>query len=270
MKTPLRLLVCALAAASLLAAAPAGANPGPQRVTGGPGATATLKGGTLTMRWPGGSARIAVPPDYLLPTVTTREELGGLSFDGRTAILAHARPGEGGRSRFLVAEGGALTPLTFRGTVAFDAIAPDGTAVYLTRRASKTDATRYTVLQYSRTERKLHPVNTKIVFSAEGQEQPDGWTMQGLPVTRTSSADGSWAYTLYRSREYPFIHALPVGQGAWAACIELPEAWNDRVATLRLRAVPGGRALQVRDAKGAVLATADLANWKLTLAHPES
>ena len=93
MKTPLRTLTCALAAASVLAAVPAGANPGPQRVTGGPGASALLKSGVLTMHWRGGSARIQVPPDYLLPAVTTRGELGGLSFDGRrpSSLLAARR-----------------------------------------------------------------------------------------------------------------------------------------------------------------------------------
>ncbi|MDX6562384.1 MAG: hypothetical protein QOD65_2198 [Gaiellales bacterium] len=265
MKTPLRTLTCALAAASAIAAVPAGANPGSQSVTGGPGARALLKGGVLTMHWRGGSARVQVPPDYLLPAVTTRGELGGLSFDGKTAILSYARQGEGGRSRFLVAANGKLTPLAFRGTVTFDAVAPRGTAIYLTRRASATDATKYTVLMYNRAERTLNSVATKVVFSAKGQEEASGWTMQGRPLTRTSAADGSWAYTLYNSREYPFIHALPLAHGGWAACIELPAAWRDRASDLRLRTAPGNM-LQVLSTKGEVLATADLTHWKLALA----
>ena len=269
MKTPLRSLTCALALASAIAAAPAAANPGLQRVTGGPGVSATLKNGTLTMHSPSGSARIQVPPDYLLPEVTARGALGGLSFDGRTAILSYSRQGENGRSRFLVAEYGKLTPLNFRGTVTFDAIAPRGNAIYLTRRASATDASRYRVLMYNRQDRTLTQVATKIVFSAEGQERADGWTMQGQPLTRTSAADGSWTYTLYNSREYPFIHALPLGQGAWAACIELPEAWRGRAGSLRLRTAPGNT-LEVLSASGAVIATADLNRWKLALAEPAS
>lgn len=264
MKTPLRTLTCALAAASVIAAAPAGANPGPQRVTGGPGASALLTSGTLTMRWRGGSARIQIPPDYLLPAVTTRGELGGLSFDGRTAILAYARQGEGGRSRFLVAEQGTLTPLAFRGVVTFDAVAPDGSALYLTRRASATDATKYTVLVYDRTSTTLNRVATKIVFSAAGREGAGGWTMQGQPLTRTSAPDGTWAYTLYTSREYPFIHALPLQNGGWAACIELPKAWRARAASLRLRTASGHK-LEVLGARGNVLATADLTRWELAL-----
>ena len=93
--------------------------------------------------------------------------------------------------------------------------------------------------------------------------------MQGQPLTRTSAEDGSWAYTLYNSREYPFIHALPLKQGAWAACIELPEAWRGRACTLRLRTAPGNT-LEMLSAKGDVLATADLVGWTLQLATPSS
>jgi hypothetical protein len=269
MKTPLRTLVCALAVASAVAAAPAGATPGLQRVAGGPGASASLKNGVLTMHWPGGSARLAVPAGYALPAVTTQGDLGGISFDGRTVVLAHARQGEGGRSRFLVAEDGKLTPLSFSGKVAFDALAPKGSAIYLTRRASATDPTKYTVLSYNRAQKVLNRVVTKIVFSAEGGEDPGRWTMQGQPLTRTSAADGSWTYTLYDSREYPFIHALPLGQGGWAVCIELPEAWRSRASTLRLRAAPA-HTLQVLSAAGDVIATADLVKWKLSLTSATS
>ena len=228
MKTPLRTLTCALAAASALAAAPAAANPGLQRVTADPARVRPSRTACSRCTGPGELAP-QIPPDYLLPAVTTRGELGGVSFDGRTVVLAYSRQGEDGRSRFLVAENGKLTPLVFRGKVTFDAVAPRGSAIYLTRRASATDATRYTVLAYNRAEKTLSTVDTKIVFSAEGGEKPDGWTMQGQPLARASAADGRWTYTLYDSREYPFIHALPLGQGAWAVCIELPEAWRRHV-----------------------------------------
>jgi hypothetical protein len=269
MMNPLRTLTCALAVASVAAVAPAAADPGLQRAAGGPGASASLKNGVLTMHWPGGSSRIHVPADYLLPQVTTRGDLGGVSFDGRTVVLAYVRQGEGGRSRFLVAEQGKLMPLAFRGTVTFDAVAPRGSAIYLTRRASATDATRYKVLAYNRAQQTLDPVSTKIVFSADGSEKPNGWTMQGQPLTRTSADDGTWTYTLYNSREYPFIHALPLGQGAWAACIELPKAWRSRAGTLSLRTAPG-HTLQVLSASGDVMATADLSNWRLSLTQGAS
>jgi hypothetical protein len=267
MKTSLRTLIGAAALATAFAAVPAAANPGLQRVNGGPGASASLKNGVLTMHWQGGSARLHVPPDYLLPKVTTKGDLGGISFDGRTAVLAYSRQGEGGRSRFLVAEGGKLTPLAFRGAVAFDAVAPDGSAFYLTRRASQTDTTKYTVLAYNRASQTLNKVITKVVVKADPSEESGGWTMQGQPLTRTSAADGTWTYTLYSSREYPFIHALPLANGGWAVCIQLPEAWRDRASTLRLRTAPGHK-LQVLGASGSVVATADLVHWKLAVADP--
>ena len=89
--------------------------------------------------------------------------------------------------------------------------------------------------------------------------------MQGQPLTRTTAADGSWAYTLYDSREYPFIHALPLGQGALGglhrAAGGLARPRGHAAAAHR----PGNK-LEVLSAKGDVLATADLAGWKLELA----
>ena len=168
MKTPLRTLTCALAAASAIAAVPAGANPGPQRATGGPGASALLKSGVLTMHWRGGSARIDRPAR--LPASGRDDPRRGRGplvrrQDGDPLLLAAGR----GRALALpVAENGKLTPLAFRGTVTFDAIAPRGSAIFLTRRASATDATKYTVLVYGRAQKTLNPVATKVVFSAEG------------------------------------------------------------------------------------------------------
>jgi hypothetical protein len=265
MKTSLRTLTCAAAVATAFAAVPAAANPGLQRATGGPGASASLKNGVLTMHWRGGSARLHVPAHYHLPAVTTRGDRGGVSFDGQTVVLAYEGPRTDGRSRFLVAEKGTLTPLTFRGRIAFDAVAPSGSAIYLIRRTSASDPTRYVVLEYNRGTHTLSRVGVKIEFSASGPGHPDGYAMQGLPLARTTSQDGSWAYTLYDSREHPFIHALPLGQGAWAACIELPPAWRDRVGTLRLRAREYST-LEVLDASGRVVATADLHSMKLSLA----
>ena len=52
--------------------------------------------------------------------------------------------------------------------------------------------------------------------------------MTGVPVTRTSSLDGRWAYTLYDSQEHPFVHALDTARRT-AVCIDLddlPRAWG--------------------------------------------
>ena len=266
MKTSLRTLTGALAAASALTLAPAvvSGSPAPERATGGPGASATLRNGVLTVHTSGSTTRVHVPSGYHLPFVTVRGERGGVSFDGGTVVLSYRGSQTDGRSRFLVAENGRLAPLSFRGRIVFDAIAPGGGSIYLIRRTSASDPTRYVVLSYDRTQKTLTRVGVKVEFSASGPGRPDGYTMQGLPLSRTTSEDGSWAYTLYDSRNHPFIHALPMGQGAWAACIELPPAWRDRVGTLSLRA-HSYRTVEVLDASGHVVASADLGSMKLSL-----
>ena len=45
--------------------------------------------------------------------------------------------------------------------------------------------------------------------------------MRGQPVTRRTSRDGRWAYTLYARGREPFVHALDTVQGE-AYCIDLP------------------------------------------------
>jgi hypothetical protein len=265
MKTsPLRPLL-ALAAVSACALVPTGVSgaPAPERAAGGPGTSATLARGVLSVQRAGATTRLNVPAGYHLPYVTVRGERGGISFDGSTVVLAR-QDASGGRSRFLVAESGHLTPLAFRGRVGFDAVAPNGSAIYLTRRTSASDPTRYVVLEYVRAAQALNQIGVKSVFSVSGEERPS-WKMRGLPVARTAAADGRWAYTLYTAKEYPFIHALPLGQGPWAVCIELPPAWRARVARMSLRAQPGN-IVEVLNASGAVVATADVMHGKLTLA----
>jgi len=55
-------------------------------------------------------------------------------------------------------------------------------------------------------------------------------------------------------------------QGGWAVCIELPASWRSRAGSLRLR-TRAGQTLEVLSGSGAVVATADLAQNKLTLAQ---
>jgi hypothetical protein len=59
--------------------------------------------------------------------------------------------------------------------------------------------------------------------------------MRGYPITRASSPDGRWAYTLYDGAgKHPFVHALDT-QGRTAACIDLDGlAGRDDLYELRL------------------------------------
>jgi len=55
-----------------------------------------------------------------------------------------------------------------------------------------------------------------------------GEKMQGLPMTRATSADGRFAYTLYeRPRGAPFIHALDTVRGS-AACSAATAGFSSR------------------------------------------
>jgi hypothetical protein len=80
--------------------------------------------------------------------------------------------------------------------------------------------------------------------------------MRGQPVTRKTSRDGRWAYTLYaRPGRPPFVHALDTAS-AKAFCIDLPLRLKqleqmslrlkfDRAGALRVR--NGARTLAVVD-----------------------
>jgi hypothetical protein len=48
------------------------------------------------------------------------------------------------------------------------------------------------------------------------------WVMQGYPVTRTTSTDGHWVYTLYQQADgFPFVHALDAVNRT-AVCVGIP------------------------------------------------
>lgn len=80
--------------------------------------------------------------------------------------------------------------------------------------------------------------------------------MRGQPVTRASSPDGRWAYTLYaRPRQGPFVHVLDTARGA-AYCVDVP---------LRLRQLEQ-MALRLRVQGGAV----EVRNRRITLAAEDT
>jgi hypothetical protein len=77
--------------------------------------------------------------------------------------------------------------------------------------------------------------------------------MQGAPISRVTSQDRSWAYTLYGGSEKTFIHALDTTH-AGAVCIDLP--WKTqprRLFEFRIRRAGDGR-LVVRGPRGRTLA----------------
>jgi hypothetical protein len=126
------------------------------------------------------------------------------------------------------------------GDFSFDAISPQGRWMYLIQYTSPTDPTRYRVRAYDIREGRMlaRPV---LDPTAPGEK------MRGAPLSRTSSADGRWAYTLYDGAGgTPFIHALDTSHRT-ARCIDLATlAGRKDLWLLRLRMSGGAVTVQGR------------------------
>ena len=257
MRTLAAALSVAAAALALAAAAPA-AGPWLGVLDGGEGIAAssgmvdyvaTVAGGKTTVTASrsvdGGTlATASVPGRFGIPFVTIAGDLGGLSRDGRTLVLAQPYTGSGElrtTSEFAVF---GTRPLALRTTVelhgdfGFDALSPDGRTLYLIEHASQRQLLSYRVRAYDLRAGKLLP-------GAIADERQRGWLMNGMPVSRTTTANGRWVYTLYSSGDnYPFVHALDTTTRT-AVCVGLPWQWTTagtEIGTAKLT-LSGGRLL---------------------------
>jgi len=154
---------------------------------------------------------------YTVPAVAYDGSVGGLSASGRTLVLLVPRttfPRKNTRMRILdTATLRTRNTIDLRGDYSFDAISPDGASIYLIHYLSREDPTYYEVRAYDVLRRRLLP--EPIVDPNESGEE-----MRGNPITRTTSTDGRWAYTLYDGSGKPFVHALDT-VGRTARCIDL-------------------------------------------------
>jgi hypothetical protein len=154
---------------------------------------------------------------YTVPAVAYDGSVGGLSADGRTLVLLVPRatfPRE--RTRLRILDAATLRTrdtIDLRGDYSFDAISPDGAWIYFIRYLSPEDPTYYEVRAYDVQRGRLLP--GPIVDPQEAGEE-----MRGNPLTRTTSPDGRWAYTLYDGNGEPFVHALDT-VGRTARCLDL-------------------------------------------------
>jgi hypothetical protein len=185
---------------------------------------------------------------FSLPAVAYDGSPAGLSADGRTLVLISPRT-RYPRKRTMLAVVDARS-LRVRGHVglmgdfSFDAISPDGGLMYLVE-YDRRNFGEYDVRAYDVRAERLFA--KPVVDPREPDEE-----MYGVPVTRATSADGRWAYTLYDSPEHPFVHALDTS-GRTAACIDLHDLAEGWGATLDLR----GPRLDVVGPAGRVLASID-------------
>lgn len=176
---------------------------------------------------------------YTIPAVAYDGSAGGLSADGRTLVLARPRARfPSAQSSFLVLDARTLRPrreLTLVADWSFDALSPDGRYLYLVEYTHPKDTSRYAVRLYDLIRGRLAP--KPIVDPHEADE-----AMRGSPLTRVSSPDGRWEYTLYDGGgKPPFVHALDT-VGRTARCIDLDElAWliGSDMSQLRMRLQDG-------------------------------
>jgi len=103
--------------------------------------------------------------------------------------------------------------IALRGDFSFDAISPNGRVMYLIEYLNPRNFTEYAVRAYSMRAQRLY--KRPVVDPNESGED-----MYGIPVSRVSSRDGRWHYTLYEARKHPFVHALDT-EGRTAVCIDI-------------------------------------------------
>ena len=191
-----------------------------------------------------------------VPGVAWDGSATGLSADGRTLVLASTTPKP---TRLVVLDAKRLRPLariSLPGWFAVDAISPTGRWLYFIHYTSPRDVTRYEVRAYDLEARRL--LREPVIDPREPEE-----AMRGLPLTRATSPDGRWAYTLYDGAgSEPFIHALDTEQRA-AVCIDLPGLTGSDLSGLRLALGGGGATLRVENG-GAPVALVDTRSFEVS------
>ena len=156
---------------------------------------------------------------YGIPLVTQNGAAGGLSLDGRTLILStwpSTQPGA--VSRFAVLDTKRLRVhrlVTLRGSYSYDALSPDAKTMYLIQYVPGSTSVRYRVRAFDLAAGRLLP-------GAIADKRLWGDYMRGSPISRATTSDGAWVYTLYSKPDGTgFIHALDAAHRA-AVCVNLP------------------------------------------------
>ena len=176
---------------------------------------------------------VTIDGDWAIAMVTAREHRSGASADGSTLVLAHGSK----RDQFTVIQGGKAKTVTFKGEFGLDAVANDGSMLFLIETVDPLFAT-YAVRKADLRTGLLIPgaientdVSTKGVTSSTSDEP----AMRGKPLDRLFGTDG-WTYTLYYTEGHSYVHALDSAGSGNGLCFDLPGSWNSNAATLRLKA----------------------------------
>ena len=275
MLAKLTLALCVLGA---LAAAPAAAGDGPMFVT--QGGIGVVSGTTryipvnngvsdvtelLAISTKDGTELNQTPllGSWGLPSTPAGAQ--GLSLDGKRLVLADTSSGQTSPSRFMVVNPKTMRitkRITLKGYFSFDAMSPDGSKLYFIQYVKSgpntLDLEHYVVRGYDLKANLLVPGRI-------ADRTQKSWVMQGSPVTRTTSADGSWVYTLYSNPAgYPFIHALDTVHGV-AHCVGLPMTNQNGIYNIVLAL--HGKTLSVHWRSGRPFVNVDTVTWRVSPAH---
>jgi hypothetical protein len=273
-----RPLLCLVAVAGALVVAPAALGDGPLLVNQGGAGVASHDGSHYVTVPNGTSGTLLEKIDFAhgqvywwmrLPgswgTPTIGNGIGqGLSRDGRTLVLASLSGPFTSPSRFLVVDPRRLKILrtiALKGSFSFDALSPDGSRLYLIQYTlgASNDLSHYIVRGYDLRTNRLMP--GKIADRSEHEE-----TMAGYALTRTTSADGRWVYTLYQKPAgEPFVHALDTIRAA-AYCIDLPSSpsTNQALYNVVLSLRNHGRTLAVHWRSGRPWLNVAVGTWAIS------
>jgi hypothetical protein len=188
-----------------------------------------------------------------IPMVAFDGTKAGLSHDGKILVLAQPPIGRMRKvSTFPVFSTRDLRrpmqTVVLRGSFSFDALSPDGRTLYLIEHVNRQDVSQYRVRAYDLESNRLLPKPIR--------DPKTGEIMHGYPMSRVTSADGRWAYTLYQAPNHSFVHALDTVNRK-AACIDLPAGTPpEYVGDARLVVAPNGDVI-VNSRSGGVLAVID-------------
>jgi hypothetical protein len=184
-----------------------------------------------------------------IPAVTFDGVTGGLARNRSRLVLGQTGFGTCTKSRctmlrstshFAIFNPKTLnrrTMIALKGDFAYDALSPNGRMLYLIEHRSTTNLTSYLVRAYDLARGRLLP-------HAIADRTQRGWVMHGTPVSRATTANGRFVYTLYENPGgYPFVHALDTVRGV-AHCVGLPWS-NDQsvIGTMKLSLSDNGQTL---------------------------
>jgi murein peptide amidase A len=134
------------------------------------------------------------------------------------SLLVLALPAEtaAGKAAGIAAARGGVGLPEIPGFHSLHAVSPDGSRAYLTRYLPRRSIAYFELHALDLASGRLLPGS--LASSAEAEQQ-----MEGLPITRASSPDGRWAYTLYDGNgEASFLLALDTASGRLER-VDLPQ-----------------------------------------------